>query len=158
MQSQLELTIDGPSSPVSHQHHVVPADSIVVNVDGGSRGNPGPAAIGVVIRCGSDVICELGERIEDTSNNVAEYRALLRGIHLAAGEGSSVVRFRSDSELVVRQVQGRYKVKNPMLRDLHGAVLRALRVFPIWSIHHVPRAENIDADRLVNQALDQAHA
>lgn len=126
-----------------------------VNVDGGARGNPGPAAIGVVLR-GPDgeVVEELGERIGRATNNVAEYRALLAGIALAAEHGASEVELIGDSELVVRQVEGRYKVKDGTLRELHAEVKRALAGLDSWSIRHVKRAQNAEADRLVNAALD----
>jgi ribonuclease HI len=127
-----------------------------VNVDGGARGNPGPAAIGVVLRDGGEIVEEVGETIGETTNNVAEYRALLRGIELATERGASDLELIGDSELVVRQVEGRYKVKNAGMKELHEEVKRALRGLDSWSIRHVRRAENADADRLVNQALDGA--
>jgi len=127
-----------------------------VNVDGGARGNPGPAAIGVVLRDGNEVVEEVGEAIGEATNNVAEYRALLRGIELASAHGASDLELIGDSELVVRQVEGRYKVKNAGMKELHEAVKRALREFDSWSIRHVRRESNADADRLVNQALDGA--
>ncbi|MGN6815416.1 MAG: ribonuclease HI family protein [Solirubrobacterales bacterium] len=127
---------------------------LTINVDGGARGNPGPAAIGVVVRSGGEVIEEVGERIGEATNNVAEYKALLKGIELAAEHGASELELIGDSELVVRQVEGRYKVKNAGMKELHEEVKRALRGFGSWSIRHVRRAENADADRLVNEALD----
>jgi ribonuclease HI len=128
----------------------------MVNVDGGARGNPGPAAIGIVLRNGDgDLLEEVGETIGEATNNVAEYRALLRGIELAGGHGAAEVELIGDSELVVRQVEGRYKVKNAGMKELHEEVKRALRDFDSWSIRHVRRAENADADRLVNEALDE---
>ena len=129
---------------------------LTVNVDGGARGNPGPAAIGVVLRGDGEVLEEVGETIGEATNNVAEYRALLRGIELAAAHGASELELIGDSELVVRQVEGRYKVKNAGMKELHKEVVRALREFDSWKIRHVRRAENADADRLVNQALDGA--
>ena len=126
-----------------------------VNFDGGSRGNPGPAGIGVVVRDGEgNVLEELGERIGEATNNVAEYKALLRGIELAAAHGATELELVGDSQLVVRQVEGRYKVKNAGIRPLHAEVKQALAGFDSWSIRHVRRAENGDADRLVNEALD----
>lgn len=126
-----------------------------MNVDGGARGNPGPAAIGVVIRNGDgEVVEERAERIGKATNNVAEYRALLLGIELAAARGASEVDLVGDSELIVRQVEGRYKVKDPTMRRLHGEVKRALADFEGWTIRHVRRESNADADRLVNEALD----
>jgi ribonuclease HI len=126
-----------------------------VNVDGGARGNPGPAAIGVVVRDGSgEVLEEVGEKIGAATNNVAEYKALLRGIELAGEHGAGEIELIGDSELVVRQVEGRYKVKNAGMKELHAEVKRALAGFDSWSIRHVRREQNADADRLVNQALD----
>jgi ribonuclease HI len=128
---------------------------VTVNVDGGARGNPGPAAIGVVLRGGDgEVLEKVGEKIGEATNNVAEYRALLRGIELAGEHGASELELVGDSELVVRQVEGRYKVKNAGMKELYDEVVRALRGFDSWSIRHVRRAENADADRLVNEALD----
>jgi ribonuclease HI len=128
---------------------------LTVNVDGGARGNPGPAAIGAVVR-GPDgeVVEERGERIGRATNNVAEYRALLLGIELAAAHGASELELVGDSELIVRQVEGRYKVKDATMKELHGQVKTALNGFDGWSIRHVRREDNADADRLVNAALD----
>ena len=132
---------------------------LVVNVDGGARGNPGPAAIGVVIQdAGGEVLEERGERIGTATNNVAEYRALLLGIERAAELGASELELIGDSELIVRQVKGEYKVKDATLRELHGEVKRALRPFESWSIRHVRREQNAEADRLVNTALDGVDA
>lgn len=126
-----------------------------VNVDGGARGNPGPAAVGVVVRdAGGEVLEERGERIGRATNNVAEYKALLLGIELAAVHGASELELLGDSELIVRQVEGRYKVKDATMRELHAQVKAALSEFPSWSISHVRREQNADADRLVNEALD----
>jgi ribonuclease HI len=130
---------------------------LTVNVDGGARGNPGPAAIGVVLRdAEGNVVEEVGEAIGEATNNVAEYRALLRGLELAAAHGASGVELIGDSELVVRQVEGRYKVKNAGMKELHEQVKRSLGEFESWSIRHVRRERNGDADRLVNEALDGA--
>ena len=127
---------------------------VTIHFDGGSRGNPGPAAIGVVLRDGKRVLREVGEPIGEATNNVAEYKALLRGIGLAAEQGASELEIFGDSELVVRQVEGKYKVKNAGIKPLHKAVMRALVGFDSWSIDYVPRAQNAVADRLVNEALD----
>lgn len=129
---------------------------VTVNVDGGARGNPGPAAIGVVLRDESGTVLEeVGETIGEATNNVAEYKALLRGIELAGAHGATELELIGDSELVVRQVEGRYKVKNAGMKELHAEVRRALSNFDSWSIGHVRRTGNADADRLVNQALDE---
>jgi ribonuclease HI len=128
---------------------------LVVNVDGGARGNPGPAAIGVVVQGpGGEVLEERGERIGRATNNVAEYRALLLGIERAVELGAGEVELIGDSELIVRQVKGEYKVKDAALRELHAEVKRALGAFQRWSIRHVRREQNAEADRLVNVALD----
>lgn len=128
---------------------------LVVNVDGGARGNPGPAAIGAVVQdAEGTVLDERGERIGKATNNVAEYRALLLGIECGAELGASELELVGDSELVVRQVKGEYKVKDATLRGLHTEVQRALQPFERWSIRHVRREHNAAADRLVNEALD----
>lgn len=97
---------------------------------------------------------EVGELIGRATNNVAEYRALLLGIERAAALGASELELVGDSELIVRQVKGEYKVKDAALRELHAQVKRALGPFEHWSIRHVRREHNADADRLVNEALD----
>jgi ribonuclease HI len=128
---------------------------LLVNVDGGARGNPGPAAIGAVVQnTDGEVLEERGERIGTATNNVAEYRALLLGIERAAELGASELELVGDSELIVRQVKGEYKVKDATLRELHTEVKRALRPFESWSIRHVRRELNTEADRLVNAVLD----
>ena len=132
-------------------------EKLVVNVDGGARGNPGPAAIAAVVRApGGEVVAERGERIGRATNNVAEYRALLLGIELAAGLGAAELELIGDSELIVKQVKGEYKVKDATMRELHTEVKGALRDFDRWSIRHVRREHNAEADRLVNEALDGA--
>ncbi len=129
--------------------------AFTANVDGGARGNPGPAAIGVVLRDPDGAVLEeVGETIGRATNNVAEYRALLRGIELAAAHGATELELVGDSELVVRQIEGRYKVKDATLRELHAEAKRELSGFASWSIRHVRREANADADRLVNAALD----
>jgi ribonuclease HI len=130
---------------------------LVVHVDGGARGNPGPAAIGVVVSDDAGaVVEELGEPIGETTNNVAEYRALLRGLERARAFGADEVEVVGDSELVAKQVNGQYKVKHAGLKPLHAEALRALAGFARWRVCTVPRAQNADADALVNAALDAA--
>ena len=132
-------------------------ERLVVNVDGGSRGNPGPAAIAAVIATpDGEIVEELGERIGVATNNVAEYRALLLGLERAEALGASEVDVIGDSELVVRQVLGQYKVKDAGLKPLHTEVQGALRQFDRWSIKHVRREDNEAADLLVNDTLDAA--
>jgi ribonuclease HI len=127
-----------------------------VNVDGGSRGNPGPAAIAAVVQDGNgEVVEERSEAIGTATNNVAEYRALLLGIERAAALGARRLELIGDSELIVRQVNGDYKVKDEALRELHRQVRKALEGFDQWSIRHVRRDDNAEADRLVNEELDR---
>jgi ribonuclease HI len=131
------------------------AVKLVVNVDGGARGNPGPAAIAAVVQDSDGaVLDERGERIGRATNNVAEYKALLLGIERAAALGADELELVGDSELVVKQVKGEYKVKDATMRELHAEVKKALRGFDSWSIRHVRREHNAEADRLVNEALD----
>jgi ribonuclease HI len=130
---------------------------LVVHVDGGARGNPGPAAIGVIVSDpGGEVIERHGEAIGETTNNVAEYRALLRGLELAAARGADEIEVVGDSELIAKQVNGLYKVKHAGLKPLHAEALRSLARFPSWRVRTVPRAENAAADALVNATLDAA--
>jgi ribonuclease HI len=133
------------------------AERVVVHVDGGARGNPGPAAIAAVVSTpGGEIVEEHGERIGEATNNVAEYRALLLGLDRARARGAREVELVGDSELVARQVRGEYKVKDEALKALHAKVVKALADFDSWSIRSVPREENAEADRLVNVALDAA--
>jgi ribonuclease HI len=128
---------------------------LVVHVDGGARGNPGPAAVGVVVSTpDGEVLDEIGEVIGVATNNVAEYRGLLLGLERARALGATEVEVVNDSELVARQVQGDYKVKHAGLKPLHQQALTALRAFDRWSIRSVPRERNARADALVNAALD----
>jgi ribonuclease HI len=130
---------------------------LVVNVDGGARGNPGPAAIGVVVsEPDGTVIEEVAERIGVATNNVAEYRAVLKGIERAQALGAGEVELIGDSELIARQLTGAYKVKHPSMKPLHAEALAALSGFDRWRIQTVPRAQNARADALVNAALDAA--
>jgi ribonuclease HI len=128
---------------------------LVVHVDGGSRGNPGPAAAAAVLSTADgEVVDEAARTLGRTTNNVAEYRGLLLGLERAAALGATEVEVINDSELIAHQVTGRYKVKHPDMKPLHAEALRALGGFERWSIRPVPRAQNADADALVNQALD----
>lgn len=130
---------------------------LVVHVDGGSRGNPGPAAAAAVISAPSgDVLEEAHELLGVASNNVAEYRGLLLGLDRAAALGATEVEVVNDSELVAKQVNGLYKVKHPDMKPLHAEALRSLGRFERWRVRSVPRAQNAAADALVNRALDAA--
>jgi ribonuclease HI len=133
------------------------AERVIVNVDGGARGNPGPAAIAAVVATPEgEVVDEVGRTIGHATNNVAEYRALLLGIELAANHGATEVELIGDSELIVKQVRGEYRVKDAVLKEFHAEVKRELTQFERWSIRHVRREHNAAADSLVNQALDSA--
>ena len=130
---------------------------LVVHVDGGSRGNPGPAAGGAVLSTpDGEVVDELGEAIGIATNNVAEYRGLLLGVRRAAELGATEVEVVNDSELVAKQVNGQYKVKHPDMKPLHAESLDALSGFERWVVRSVPRAQNAEADALVNATLDAA--
>ena len=130
---------------------------LVVHVDGGARGNPGPAAAAAVLSTpDGEVVDEAHEYLGVATNNVAEYRGLLLGLLRAGALGADEVEVVNDSELVAKQVNGVYKVKHPDMRPLHAEALQALGGFGRWSIRSVPRAENAAADALVNQALDAA--
>ncbi len=129
--------------------------SLVINADGGSRGNPGPSAIGVLIcNAKGKVIDRIGECIGRATNNVAEYRAMIRGAERAVELGAGHVTFCVDSELLAKQVSGEYKTRSrnlvPLLIELRGLLDR----IPEWQVRHVPRKQNARADALVNRALD----
>ncbi len=130
---------------------------LVIHVDGGARGNPGPAAIAAVLSTpDGDVVEEVKETIGVASNNVAEYRALILGLERARDLGATKVEVVNDSELVAKQINGEYKVKHPDMKPLFLAAKEAFSAFDEWQIRSVPRALNKDADALVNQALDAA--
>ena len=129
--------------------------TLTLHCDGGSRGNPGPAGIGVVVTDDSGkVVDEIGERIGDASNNVAEYKAVVRALERAIELEAKEVHLVGDSELVAKQITGDYRVKHADMKPLHAAVTALLHEFDKWSIKTVPRAQNSHADRLVNEALD----
>ena len=130
---------------------------LVVHVDGGTSGNPGPAAAAAVVSTpDGDVLDEAAVTLGETTNNVAEYRGLLLGLERARELGGTEVEVINDSELVAKQVTGEYRVRNPELAALHEQARKALVAFDDWSIRSVPRAENAGADALVNRALDDA--
>ena len=134
-----------------------PAGVHVANIDGASRGNPGPASYAVVLRDpAGKVVLELAKNIGRETNNVAEYYALLAALDYATTHGIAALRIRSDSELLVRQMQGRYKVKSADLKPLHERASKLSRQLSYFTIEHVRREMNRDADGLANLALDQA--
>jgi ribonuclease HI len=130
---------------------------LVVHVDGGARGNPGPAAAAAVVSTpDGDVLDESTELLGVATNNVAEYRGLLLGLARARELGADEVEVVNDSELVAKQINGEYKVKHAGMKPLHTAAREALGRFDRWSMRSVPRAQNAAADALVNRALDEA--
>jgi ribonuclease HI len=133
-------------------------DEVIVYCDGGARGNPGPAAIGAVVLDPSTApptrLAVVSERIGETTNNVAEYRAVIAGLEAARAFPSRVIRVRADSMLVVEQLAGRWKVKQAHLRPLYSRALALLEEYPEVDLQHVRREQNVDADALVNAALD----
>ncbi len=137
---------------------VLPADRrlrLTVACDGASRGNPGPAGIGVVITDGDGtVVAEIAEGLGVATNNVAEYTAAIRGLERARDLGARDVLVRSDSRLLVEQLSGRFKVKNPNLRRLHAAARGLAAGFDSVRFEHVPRERNTMADRLANRGVD----
>jgi ribonuclease HI len=129
---------------------------VLAHVDGGARGNPGPAAAAAVISTPEgEILDETSRYLGSATNNVAEYRALLLGLERARALGASEVEVINDSELIAKQVKGIYKVKHEAMRALHQEAKAALEPFERWSIRSVPRAQNEHADALVNAQLDQ---
>jgi len=125
--------------------------------DAGARGNPGPAGIGVVLKDGTgEVIGEIAQGIGVTTNNVAEYKALIAGLELALERGITDIDVLMDSKLVVSQVKGEWKIKNNALRPLAVKARHLIDRFDSWSLSHVGRDENSDADKLANQGMDAA--
>ena len=128
---------------------------VVVHVDGGARGNPGPAAAAAVVSTPEgEGLDEAAETLGTATNNVAEYRGLLLGLLRAKELGATEVEVVNDSELVAKQVNGQYKVKHPDMKPLHAAATEVLGEFARWEMRSVPRAQNAHADALVNRALD----
>ncbi len=129
--------------------------SVVVHCDGAARGNPGPAGIGAVLTTEDGrVLEELGQGIGVATNNVAEYRAAIAGLELAAERGAVRLLLRSDSRLLIEQLAGRFKVKNPTLQRLHEEARALMKGFEKVTLEHVPREKNKEADRLANLGVD----
>ena len=130
--------------------------SLVAHIDGGARGNPGPAGYGVAIQDGAGrPVAELSEYLGKQTNNFAEYSGLLGALTYALKHGYKALKVFSDSELMVKQIRGQYKVKNPALQELHGKATKMIRELDAFEIRHVLREKNRDADRLANQAMDR---
>jgi ribonuclease HI len=134
-------------------------DEITIYADGGARGNPGPAAIGAVVFDPTTDpptrLATVSERIGVATNNVAEYRAVIAGLQAARPYDARAVHVRADSLLVIRQLEGVWRVKQPHLRPLHAEATALLAGYEVVDLAHVPREQNTDADLLVNAALDQ---
>lgn len=131
------------------------SDVYIIHTDGGARGNPGPAAIGYTIEHEGKIVARHGQTIPATTNNQAEYQAIIQALTAAHGLGAQQIELRSDSELVIRQLKGEYKVKNKELGPLFIQVKQLLLLFSNIVLQHVPRTANEAADSLVNQALDE---
>ncbi len=130
--------------------------SVIVYTDGASRGNPGPAAIGVYVTSGDgELLYELAEPLGIQTNNVAEYSAVQRALEICLSQKVERLEIRSDSELLVRQINGEYRVKSPGLRPLYESCLKLIRQIPMFKMTHVRRELNREADRLANEALDR---
>lgn len=132
---------------------------MILYTDGAARGNPGPAGIGVVLSApDGTVVAELAEYLGELTNNQAEYRALIAGLEKALTMGATTIRIRADSELMVRQLNGEYKVKNEGIRPLFNQVKGLLSRLERYTINHIPRELNAHADALANKAIDDAGA
>jgi ribonuclease HI len=135
------------------------AGNFLLYTDGAARGNPGPAAIGAALYLVDDgtrrLVGEVSEAIGPATNNVAEYKAVLAGLALARRHHPDRLVLRADSQLLIRQLQGRYRVKNLALRELYEEVVKLLATLPAYRLEHVPREENIVAYALANSALDR---
>ena len=129
---------------------------ILIYTDGAARGNPGPAGAGAILRDAADgtLLAEIAEPLGRATNNVAEWTAVLLALEEARRLGATHVDLRMDSELVARQISGIYRVKHPDLKPIHAAAMKLLRSFEGYTVGHVPRALNKDADRLSNVAID----
>ena len=129
---------------------------VLIYTDGAARGNPGPAGAGAILRDAADgsVLAEIAEPLGHATNNVAEWTAVRLALEEAVQLGATHVDLRMDSELVARQISGIYRVKHPDLKPIHAAVMEMLRSFDGYTVGHVPRALNKDADRLSNVAID----
>jgi probable phosphoglycerate mutase len=132
--------------------------SATANIDGGSRGNPGPAGYGVRIEREDGEVVELKQSIPNATNNVAEYSGLIAALAWAAQHGLRTLHVRSDSELLVKQMRGEYRVKNPGLQPLYEEARGLARQIGRVTFEHVRREFNKDADRLANEAMDEAAA
>jgi ribonuclease HI len=133
-----------------------PQKYLIAHTDGGARGNPGPAGYGVVIHDGQgNKVAALSQYLGRQTNNFAEYQALIAALEYAVQSGPKALKVISDSELLVRQIKGIYKVKEPTLRDLHGRAKELISQLEWFDIEHVLRGHNREADELANEAMDK---
>ncbi len=129
---------------------------LIVYADGGARGNPGPAGAGAYLTDeAGNPVARIFKYLGETTNNVAEYSALLYGLKEALKRGAGELLIRMDSQLVVRQIQGEYRVKEPTLQKLHAKAKELLAQFQAYEIEHIPREKNEEADKLANLAIDK---
>lgn len=128
---------------------------VQVYIDGAARGNPGPAGIGIVIKKGSTTLAEISDYIGRTTNNIAEYLAFIRGLEEALVLRATKINCLSDSELLVKQIKGEYKVKNEGLLPLYHHVKSLIKKFKTFTIEHTLREENKHADQLANKGIDE---
>src|SRR5581483_6452762 len=148
MRSGTKASLDDREHPPQH--------FLIAHSDGGARGNPGPAGYGVVIKDESGrKVAALSEYLGHQTNNFAEYQGLIAALEYAIEHGPKALKLISDSELLVRQIKGIYKVKNPILQDLHGRAKELIRELEWFSIGHALREHNQEADRLANEAMDR---
>jgi ribonuclease HI len=148
--AQVNRGLFGPPVKSAPEHH------LVAHIDGGARGNPGPAGYGVVIQDeAGQKIAGLSEYLGHQTNNFAEYQGLIAALEFVVNKDYKALKVISDSELMVRQIKGIYKVKNAVLQDLHARAKELIRQLEWFSIGHVLRGHNQEADRLANEAMDK---
>jgi ribonuclease HI len=151
-----QKSLFGSDEVASRVGKKVSIGSLVAHIDGGARGNPGPAGYGVAIQDGTGrPVAELSEYLGKQTNNYAEYSGLLGALTYALEHGCKALKVFSDSELMVKQIKGQYKVKNATLQELHGKATKMIRELDKFEIGHVLREKNRDADRLANLAMDR---
>jgi len=133
------------------------SERLLIHTDGAARGNPGPAGLGAVLRdaASGQIIAELARYLGEQTNNVAEWTAVEDALEEALRRGARQVDLRTDSQLVARQISGRYRVKHANLKPIHARVMALLAQFDSYTVGHVPRELNTDADRLSNVAIDE---
>jgi ribonuclease HI len=148
--SSMKRSLSQRSQPVPKRG----AHALVAYADGGSRGNPGPAACAAILYDGEEELLRRARALGRATNNVAEYEGAVLALELCAQLDAREVTLRIDSELVVRQIQGRYKVKHAALKPYHARVLEMAGRFASFVVEHISRAQNAEADRLVNETLD----